>query len=201
MIMKGTRTIAVLLVSLLLGACGAAGCDRPTYYKDSGSTGEIIAPEGVNVPDSRSSLKIPPPSQLGGGKGADNPCLEAAPPYFEESGAIVGSPEALVYAWAEAISLKSIEGLEALYSNFFTPISGDLATWRADKQRQMAELGEARMTVDKLSMAPAPGGRMIAKFTQRIQVGSNITESRIELVLAKDNNAWSIIGEKSLGGS
>jgi len=201
MIMKGTRTIAALLVSLLLGACGAAGCDRPTYYKDSGSTGEIIAPEGVNVPDSRSSLKIPPPSQLGGGKGADNPCLEAAPPYFEESGAIVGSPEALVYAWAEAISLKSIEGLEALYSNFFTPISGDLATWRADKQRQMAELGEARMTVDKLSMAPAPGGRMVAKFTKRIQLGSNITESRIELVLAKDNNAWSIISEKSLDPS
>ncbi|MDH3399992.1 MAG: hypothetical protein OEM03_03405 [Chromatiales bacterium] len=199
--MKGTRTIAALLVSLLLGACGAAGCDRPTYYKDSGSTGEIIAPEGVNVPDSRSSLKIPPPSQLGGGKGADNPCLEAAPPYFEESGAIVGSPEALVYAWAEAISLKSIEGLEALYSNFFTPISGDLATWRADKQRQMAELGEARMTVDKLSMAPAPGGRMVAKFTKRIQLGSNITESRIELVLAKDNNAWSIISEKSLDPS
>ena len=201
MIMKGTRTIAALLVSLLLGACGAAGCDRPTYYKDSGSTGEIIAPEGVNVPDSRSSLKIPPPSQLGGGKGADNPCLEAAPPYFEESGAIVGSPEALVYAWAEAISLKSIEGLEALYSNFFTPVSGDLATWRADKQRQMAEMGEARMTVDKLSMAPAPGGRMVAKFTKRIQVGSNITESRIELVLAKDNNAWSIISEKSLDRS
>ena len=106
-----------------------------------------------------------------------------------------------MYAWAEAMSLKSIEGLEALYSNFFTPVSGDLATWRADKQRQMAEMGEARMTVDKLSMAPAPGGRMVAKFTKRIQVGSNITESRIELVLAKDNNAWSIISEKSLDRS
>lgn len=201
MMMKGTRTIAVLMASLLLGACGAAGCDRPTYYKDSGSTGEIIVPEGVNAPDSRSSLKIPPPSQESASKGEENPCLEAAPPYFEESGAIVGSPEALVYAWAEAMSLKSIERLEALYSNFFTPVQGDLAAWRAQKLQAMTELGEARMTVDNLSMAPAPGGRMVAKFTQRIQAGSNITESRMELVLAKDNNAWSIISEKTLGGS
>ena len=103
MMMNRTRTVAVLLVSALLGACGTTGCERPTYYRDSGSTGEIIAPEGVNAPDSRSSLKIPPPSQASADKGAENPCLEAAPPYFEESGAIVGSPEALVYAWAEAM--------------------------------------------------------------------------------------------------
>jgi hypothetical protein len=192
---KVAPILGLLLTSVLTGACTAVSCDRSTYYLNAGSTGEIVAPEGVNAPDSRSSLKIPPPA----GKvetGEDSPCLEQPPAYYEESGAVVGSPEALIYAWAEAMSLKNMDHLQALYSSYFTPAEGDLAAWRAEKERQMQALGEARLTVDKLSMAPAPGGRMIAKFTQRIQAGSSITESRVELVLARDNNAWSIIGER-----
>jgi hypothetical protein len=113
----------------------------------------------------------------------------------------VGSPEALVYAWAEAISMKNIENLQSLYSDYFTPVGGDLAAWKAEKQSQMQALGEGRVTVDKLSMAPAPGGRMIAKFIQRIQSGSSVTDSRMELILARDNNAWSIISEAPLPGN
>jgi hypothetical protein len=195
MMMKGARVVSLLLVGTLLGACTTVSCDRSGYYINDGSTGEIVVPEGMNAPDTQSSLKIPPPAgRLDTGE--DGPCLDRPPAYYEASGAVVGSPEALIYAWAEAKSLKNMEHLESLYSDYFTPVEGDLAAWRAEKEKELQALGEARVTVDKLSMAPAPGGRMIAKFTQRIQSGSSVTESRVELVLARDNNAWSIIGER-----
>ncbi len=47
-------------------------------------------------------------------------------------------------------------------------------------------------------MAPAPGGRMIARFTQIFESGTGSTQLRKELVLAKDNNAWSIIADRNL---
>jgi len=191
---KGARTLVLCLIGLLLGACSGNTCDRPSYYLNSGSTGDIVLPEGATAPDTRSSLKIPPPSGTLE-RGEDSPCLEQPPAYYEQSGAIVGSPEALVYAWAEAISMKNIDNLQSLYSDYFTPVEGDLAAWKAEKQRQMQVIGEGRVTVDKLSMAPAPGGRMIAKFIQHIQSGSSVTESRMQLILARDNNSWSIIGE------
>ncbi|MCJ7555467.1 MAG: hypothetical protein MUP90_00965 [Gammaproteobacteria bacterium] len=192
--MKGTRIVGLLLIGLLLGACSGNTCDRPSYYLNSGSTGEIVLPEGATAPDTRSSLKIPPPSGTLE-RGEDSPCLEQPPAYYEQSGAIVGSPEALVYAWAEAVSMKNIDNLQSLYSDYFTPVEGDMAAWKTEKQRQMQALGEGRLTVDKLSMAPAPGGRMIAKFIQHIQSGNSVTESRMELILARDKNSWSIIGE------
>ncbi len=197
---KGARTLVLLLIGLLLGACGKATCDRPSYYLNSGSTGDIVLPEGATAPDTRSSLRIPPPSGTLE-RGEDSPCLETPPAYYDQSGAIVGSPEALVYAWAEALSMKNIGNLESLYSDYFTPVEGDLAAWRAGKLSQMQILGEGRVTVDKLAMAPAPGGRMIAKFIQRFQSGSSVTESRMELILARDNNSWSIIGETASPGN
>ena len=37
---KGAPTLVLLLIGLLLGACGKATCDRPSYYLNSGSNME-----------------------------------------------------------------------------------------------------------------------------------------------------------------
>lgn len=191
------RMASLAAAGILLTGCAATECKRPTYYLGAGSSGQLVIPEGVTAPDTRSSLKIPADPGRPVETGEDSPCLEAPPAYFDQSGAVVGSPEALVYAWAEAMGQKNVDNLQALYSDFFSPAEGHLAAWREQKERQMQELGDARVVVDKLSMAPAPGGRMVARFVQRIQAGSAVTEKPMELVLSRDNNAWAIISEKN----
>jgi len=182
----------------LMSGCAGRRCDGPGYYHDSGSTAEIVVPEGQTPPDTRSSLRVPPPAYPAPPRADDAPCLDVAPRYFDESGAIVGSPEALVYAWAEAFGRKDFELWSGLYSDYFSPPGGDLMAWRNERMQRMQQLGDARVMVEGLSMAPAPGGRMVARFIQRIQLGNNVTETRKELVLVRDKNTWSIISDSDL---
>jgi len=190
--------ISLLCASLLLAGCAGSSCDKPGYYQDSGSTAQIVVPEGQTPPDTRAALRIPPPATEPQVRAEGSPCLEEPPKYFEQSGAIVGSPEALIYAWADAFGQKDFDRLSALYSDYFTPSGGDLQAWRNGKMQQMQQLGDARVVVESLSMAPAAGGRMVARFVQRIQLGNNLEETRKELVLVRDKNTWSIISESDL---
>jgi hypothetical protein len=188
----------LLASSVLLSACSGRSCDRPGYYHDSGSTGQIVVPEGQTPPDTRAALRIPPPASEAQVRAEGSPCLEEPPKYFEQSGAIVGSPEALIYAWADAFGQQDFDRLTALYSDYFNAPNGDMQAWRNDKMRQMQQLGDARVMIEGLSMAPAAGGRMVARFIQRIQLGNNLAETRKELVLVRDKNTWSIISESDL---
>lgn len=189
----------LLLCLVMVGGCASRRCGSAVNYQDSGSTAEIVVPEGQTPPDTRSSLRVPPPGYTAQPRADDAPCLDAPPRYFDESGAIVGSPEALVYAWAEAFGRKDFELWSGLYSDYFSPPGGDMLAWRNERMQQMQQLGDARVIVEGLSMAPAPGGRMVARFIQRIQLGNNQTDTRKELVLVRDKNTWSIISDTDLG--
>lgn len=187
----------VIVIGLLLGGCGGnKPCRSSTVYKEGDNVPDIRIPDGMSQPDTSESLQIPVPSASAAVQGEDDYCLESPPKYFERPGAVAGSPEALIDRWAEAWNNKDAQQLFSFYTDDFQPTEGTLEEWRTARIRQLADPEAVRVSIESLSMSPAPGGQMQVQFVQRFESSSNSFAIRRELLMVRLDNNWFIAEER-----
>ncbi len=187
----------LVVLGLLLGGCGGnKPCRSSTVYEEGGNVPDIRIPDGMSEPDKSEALPIPPSRAGGPVPGEDDYCLETPPKYFERPGAVAGSPEALIDRWAEAWSNKDAQLLFSFYSDTFQPTEGTLEEWRSARVRQLADPEPVRVSIESLSMSPAPGGQMQVQFVQRFESSSNSFAIRREMLLLRLDNTWFIAEER-----
>ncbi|MCU0759278.1 MAG: hypothetical protein MUF07_08815 [Steroidobacteraceae bacterium] len=74
----------LLVASALLAGCGSvfkATCARPEDYATAVDNGPLKVPAGLQGPDTRSALSVPPLQEPERPRSADEPCLDAPPRY------------------------------------------------------------------------------------------------------------------------
>jgi uncharacterized lipoprotein len=83
--MRMRPSIPMLVAALLLlPGCGSlfkATCVRPEDYAGAVDNKPLQIPAGLQGPDTRSALPVPPLSEPERPRRADEPCLDAPPPY------------------------------------------------------------------------------------------------------------------------
>ena len=83
--MKRFLPLAVTCACLLvLAGCGRlfkASCGRPGDYAGAVNNEPLKIPPGLDGPDTRSALPIPPLAEPERPRKADDPCLDAPPKY------------------------------------------------------------------------------------------------------------------------
>jgi uncharacterized lipoprotein len=70
--------------TLVLGGCGTlfkATCAKPEDYAGAVDNGPLKIPAGLQGPDTRSALPVPPLNEPERPRAADEPCLDAPPRY------------------------------------------------------------------------------------------------------------------------
>ncbi len=79
------RVPAILLLTLLVSGCRTfglgGGCGEPPEYNSSDDVAPLQVPPGLDVPDTRAALRIPPLEAPERPRGADERCLDAPPPF------------------------------------------------------------------------------------------------------------------------
>ena len=89
--------IACLMATVLFAGCKSRGVSCKQSNKDYAGAREmppLQAPEGLEVPDTRNSLKVPPldtPERI---RGKDEACLDAPPPFTNPKGPDAPKPPA-----------------------------------------------------------------------------------------------------------
>ena len=81
--------IATALVASLVAVCGLSGCKSPLNqcnesnedYAGAQEMPPLQAPPGLDAPDTRNALRVPPLNTPERVRGKDEPCLSAPPPY------------------------------------------------------------------------------------------------------------------------
>ena len=84
----GTMRIAVILLGVV-GMAALAGCKSPLNechesnkdYAGAKEMPPLKAPPGLETPDTRNTLKVPPLDAPERVRGKDEPCLSAPPPF------------------------------------------------------------------------------------------------------------------------
>ena len=69
-----------------------------------------------------------------------------------------------------------------------------LSAYRAGKR--LADPEPVRVSIESLSMSPAPGGQMQVQFVQRFESSSNSFAIRRELLMVRLDNNWFIAEER-----
>ncbi|MCW5573556.1 MAG: hypothetical protein KIT37_11055 [Steroidobacteraceae bacterium] len=76
--------IIVPLLALALGGCGVfkgSGCDKPREYTNSESIPPLEVPAGLDLPDTRSAMRVPALDAVEKPRGPHEPCLDEPPLY------------------------------------------------------------------------------------------------------------------------
>jgi uncharacterized lipoprotein len=74
----------MLAASALLAGCGTvfkATCAKPEDYASAVDNGPLKVPAGLQGPDTRGALAVPPLQEPERPRAADEPCLDAPPRY------------------------------------------------------------------------------------------------------------------------
>jgi uncharacterized lipoprotein len=96
------RKFGILLVSMLV-AGGLSGCFKSKLtscnqtneeYAGAQEVPPLQAPPGLDAPNTRNSLKVPPLSTPERVRGKDEPCLDIPPPFSTPKAAAPGPAEA-----------------------------------------------------------------------------------------------------------
>jgi uncharacterized lipoprotein len=83
------RSGAIAAVALCLCVCGCAGgggkraCSKPQEYQSSETTSALMVPNDLDEPDRSGKLLIPEAREEDEEPGADRPCLDQPPDYFD----------------------------------------------------------------------------------------------------------------------
>lgn len=192
-----TPVAGLIIVTLVLGGCGGnPTCEPLSESRDTGSVPDIRIPAGMSEPDRSEALRIPVSARTGEQAGEIGHCLDAPPKFYERPGAVAGSPEALIYNWADAWNQKDTDRMFRFYAPDFVPPEGDLEDWRAARVRQLTDPAPVRVSIESLFLAPAPGGRMQAQFVQRFESSNDNFALSREMVLIRVDNVWYIAEER-----
>ena len=76
----------IALAMLVLPGCGRlfkASCARPDDYARAVQNAPLKVPAGLDAPDTRTALPIPPLAEPERPRTATDPCLDAPPKYIE----------------------------------------------------------------------------------------------------------------------
>lgn len=191
----GPSCILAMLGLLALGACSSTpkpahcGENRGTYL-DAQEHASLDVPAGLEAPDRRNALHIPPDN----GKPIDKTaCPQRAPSYFGTAGRIAASPEEMVADWAQAWADRNSAAVLAMYSSkFTTDAPAGSAAWLAQRSEEVANGPLPNARVDRLRVAQVDGDQRLASFTQQFGAGS----VRKELRLIRDAGVWKIAAER-----
>ncbi|MGB0713106.1 MAG: L,D-transpeptidase Cds6 family protein [Gammaproteobacteria bacterium] len=145
--------------------------------EDAGATLAILsAPPALNSPVERSPVPdVPPP---------------------------LSAVKTRISAWAQAWSIKELEGYFASYASTFTPPGGlSLEQWRAQRTERIR--APEWISVEAQNVRVAPGsepGSAVALFRQSyLSPGYSDTEDKI-MDLAIEDGQWRITRERVVGG-
>lgn len=89
--------IACVMATVLLAGCKSRGATCRQSNKDYAGAQELPplkAPAGLEAPDTRNSLKVPPLNTPERIRGKDEPCLDAPPPFANPKGPDAPKPPA-----------------------------------------------------------------------------------------------------------
>jgi hypothetical protein len=84
--MTKTRLVMVAVLAggmLLAGACKqltGGSCNKPQAYAAAEEVPPLRIPVGLDGPDTRAALKVPPLDEPEAPRSASDPCLDAPPP-------------------------------------------------------------------------------------------------------------------------
>jgi hypothetical protein len=84
--MTNTRVFMVAVVAggmLLAGGCKqltGGNCNKPQAYAAAEEIPPLRIPVGLDGPDTRAALKVPPLDEPEAPRGVNDPCLDAPPP-------------------------------------------------------------------------------------------------------------------------
>jgi uncharacterized lipoprotein len=75
------RVLGVIAMAVVVSACGTfkASCASPGDYVSAEELPPLKAPAGLEVPDTRAALKIPPLAEAERPRAAADECLESPP--------------------------------------------------------------------------------------------------------------------------
>lgn len=185
----------MLGILLIVSACNStpkpAECDenQGAYLKAEQGT-PLTAPAGLETPDRRNALNVPPSN----GKAVDKKvCLQQAPTYFGTAGRIAASPEEMVADWAQAWADRNSTAVLAMYSSKFetdAPAGG--AAWLTQRGTEVANGPLPNPRVTNLKITQQGNDRRLASFTQQFAT----TSVRKELNLIRDVGLWKIVAER-----
>jgi hypothetical protein len=185
------------LLSLLvvLGACRStpkpAKCEaNKGAYLTAIEHAPLTTPTGLETPDRRTALTVPP----GNGKSIDKQaCLQRAPSYFGTAGRIAASPEETVADWAQAWADRNSTAVLAMYSSkFVTDAPAGAEAWLAQRAIEVNEGPLPNGRVLDLKIIQQGSERRLAAFVQRF--GNNGVHK--ELKLLRDAGVWKISSEQ-----
>lgn len=187
----------------MLGLIGLTACKSTGKVADCSNTKStylhaqdhavLQIPEGVETPDRRGALVVPPAANAATGKSA---CLDRPPAYFGTAGRIAASPEETVADWAQAWADRNVDAVLAMYSSHFgsdTPeVNGP--AWLEQRRAEVANGPVVSGRVKNLKITPMDDDRRLARFTQ--QFGTLAVQK--ELTLIRESGVWKIVNEKVL---
>ena len=102
---------------------------------------------------------------------------------------------ALVEAWASAWSARNVDTYLSFYGSDFAPAGGiSRARWEAQRREQIGGVEQITVDVAKLEIE-IDGDRAMARFIQTFRTPNFREEGAKTLVLARDGEHWSIVGE------
>lgn len=190
-----TSLLPVLTALLLLGACRshpeAEKCDEnKSPYLSAPENAPLQAPAGLETPDRRNALKIPPSNGQPIDKKA---CYQRSPSYFGTAGRIAASPEETVADWAQAWSERNSAAVLAMYSTqFVTDAPAGSAAWLAQRGKEVAEGPVPNGRVSNLKITQQGSDQRLATFTQQFGTTNVIKLLR----LTREAGVWKIVSEE-----
>jgi len=180
---------------LLLCACSSvpkvAQCSaKATDYLQAQDHAPLHIPDGIEAPDRRNTLKIPPEN----GQTPDpKRCLETAPAYFGTAARIPASPEEMVADWAQAWADRNSSIVMNMYASQFTPdISDERTAWLEQRRNDINTTPTPNPRVTNLKVTQAGDDQRIATFTQ--QFGATTVHKQLTLI--REAGLWKIASER-----
>jgi len=195
LVRRATMSVSLLLLAMALTACKThpkvADCaDAKSIYLRAQDHAVLQIPPGVETPDRRNNLTIPPETTAAAGK---TTCLDHPPSYFGTAGRIAASPEETVADWAQAWADRNVDAVIAMYSSKFGSDRPD-TTGTAILEQRRAEVANgpaASGRVKNLRITQPDPDRRIARFIQVF--GTNAVQKELQLV--RESGVWKIASE------
>lgn len=186
----------VLLVAAALAACKShpkvADCaNTKSTYLRAQDHALLQTPAGLEAPDQRNNLTVPPPTTAAAGKTS---CLDHPPSYFGTAGRIAASPDETIADWAQAWADRNVDAVIAMYSSKFGSDGTD-TTGTAILEQRRAEVANgpaASGRVKNLRITQPDPDRRIARLIQVF--GTNAVQKELQLV--RESGVWKIASEK-----
>lgn len=85
----------VTVLALALSGCkvfGGGSCNKPREYTNSESVAPLKVPEGLDMPNTGSALRVPELDTPEQPRGPNDPCLDEPPRYATPAAAPAGAP-------------------------------------------------------------------------------------------------------------